>query len=153
MKNKAFTLIELLVVILIIGILAAIALPQYQKAVLKSRLSEQVINLKTLDRAQRLYYLNNGKFTRYVENLDIQAKVSFCGDYDTSICCSMPSIIQGLVFAWQGYHKSGHTYLQCLADVDNSEANTLCQSYQKQFGGSSSSPDGTTRTKYILNPV
>ncbi len=60
--TAAFTLIELLVVVLIIGILAAVAVPQYQKAVMKSRVAQAQISLKALIEAQQAYYLANGEY-------------------------------------------------------------------------------------------
>ena len=57
--KKGFTLIELLVVVLIIGILSAVAMPQYQKSVEKSRLSEVMMNLRTIREAYEFYQLEN----------------------------------------------------------------------------------------------
>lgn len=73
MKNKqAFTLIELLVVVLIIGILAAVALPQYQKTVEKSRAIEAVYVQRSLVPAVNAYYLNNSGYTGIsLDKLDV----------------------------------------------------------------------------------
>ncbi len=66
-----FTLIELLVVVLIIGILAAVAVPQYKVAVAKSRVSSILPIISTLEKAAYAYYWAHGGVTTSIHALDV----------------------------------------------------------------------------------
>ncbi len=73
--NSGFTLIELLVVVLIVGILAAVALPQYRLAVMKSRFTSLMSMADAVARAEEVYYLANGQYTKDPRNLDVEFPV------------------------------------------------------------------------------
>ncbi|MDO5764765.1 MAG: pilin [Elusimicrobiales bacterium] len=68
---QGFTLIELLVVVLIIGILSSVALPQYTKAVEKSRVAEALTLVRAIRDANEAYYMANGSYSSDLNNLDI----------------------------------------------------------------------------------
>ncbi len=80
-----FTLIELLMVVLIIGILAAVAVPQYQKAVEKSKAIQGMALVKSLAQAAQAYYLANGTYATSTDQLDVslsdaQKEEFYCND-------------------------------------------------------------------------
>lgn len=66
-----FTLIELLVVVLIIGILASIAVPQYFKVVEKGKAAEAISWLQSLKGAQERYLAKNGNYAAILTGLDV----------------------------------------------------------------------------------
>jgi type IV pilus assembly protein PilA len=72
MKKKGFTLLEVLVVIIIIGILAALALPQYMKTIKKARVAEATSNIGSIKGAEIRYYQENGSLTEDLSLLDVE---------------------------------------------------------------------------------
>ncbi len=71
LTKSAFALIELLVVLLIIGILSAIALPQYRHAVEKARAIEGIQLVKLVMKAQQMYYLENDAWATSFDDLSV----------------------------------------------------------------------------------
>lgn len=119
LKNAGFTLIELLVVVLIIGILAAMALPQYEAAVWKARFSEVLTTGKALETALSVYALENGLVNRAYLTPDDLSVNPFAGMTDGgdgfyySKYGGYAADVQSNRICWRGnlYRSSNHTDL------------------------------------------
>jgi type IV pilus assembly protein PilA len=73
MNRKGFTLIELLIVVVIIGILAAIAIPKFANTKSKAYITAMKSDLRNLVSAQESYFSDSAKYTTNLTNLGFKA--------------------------------------------------------------------------------
>lgn len=159
-NDSGFTLIELLVVVLIIGILSAVALPQYRLAVAKSRLAGLVSLGRSLQNSQRLYYLANGHFTTKFDELDVTCealedrahicvmpsgvRVQISGHYIQASDARVPGVL--LFFYIMGGDDGFHATCNAYDGNDSAFANKVC----KNLSGDGASRRNATNTWYLL---
>ena len=142
-NNKlGFTLLELLVVVLIIGILAAIALPQYNKFVRNTSYANMLQILKTVVTAEQSFYITNNSYTTDWNNLDISlptygsCRISGgrgggnCKDMGSNICMCLFSDSVSIGFKYgakvPGLSTSPSGYEWVLTKITiNNESNVL----------------------------
>lgn len=125
--HAGFTLIELLVVVLIIGILAAIAVPQYQKAVLKARSSEALVQGKALLAAEQAYVLSNGVMSMDLDALDVTLPENFRWECAAGYC-SYKRLAPHILYEISNYFGRSRPALWCIAGSGKAQEKQICAS-------------------------
>jgi len=146
-NNKAFTLIELLVVVLIIGILAAVAVPQYRRAVDKARLMKLVAMTKSVVDAEEAYYLANGTYTKDWDSLAVTLPgtvdsnaITFPDGQSVRLQLAVGGAVNGLtaydeklsnvhIYAFYANNTLWPGVLACYAYSTDKRAVNLCKSF------------------------
>ena len=159
-KSAGFTLIELLVVVLIIGILAAVALPKYQLAVAKSRVAAFQPLIRAVADANTRYYLANGEYTTDFTQLDIDLppggtlsssqnimtydnrQIYLCGESCSYSVQGTPDL--NISFYIEYYTSGG---IVCWAKNSSDQANQICRSLS---GAESTATSTLGYNRYIM---
>lgn len=106
--KKGFTLIELLVVVLIIGILAAIAFPQYQKAVDRSRYATMIQTARSIENAQEVFYIENGRYAEGFDELAVNLPSNLPREHDGRLSIGHAGFDTGTTYTSAIYYEEGN---------------------------------------------
>ena len=175
MRNKlGFTLIEMLVVILIIGVLAAIALPQYNRVVWKSRFVQAKTLTRNIANSEEVYFTVNGAYTSNFNDLDIDIFPTRYSDDKSIAYFAWGDCLLNITKTRQDVHcviykdhkkylnyileLANGTYLQdegskirCLAYGDNDKPTSTDMTYKiclEETGDTQPTPFGTTSLSF-----
>lgn len=156
---KGFTLIELLVVVLIIGILSAVALPQYQRAVNRSRMVQIQTYINHVAKLMQVHFLAEGNYDNYTnaypelyETANYQWIFKKGYNWHTAIGIDRPQMTRSETMTYLKAHaglkvssRAGDITIECVVEatssyVPNEDGKTLCHGlgYTKKSGAGTS---------------
>ena len=146
MREKfGFTLIEMMVLVLIIGVLAAVALPEYQRAVTRTHFVQGIAAIKSVIDSQQLYYLENSTYATSMEDLTLSLPKNSFSHFSAMLFDIPPSgsstpphiqmhykkYIDGTTVWLTGYFRNGErSQITCTVPTStraNSQARFLCE--------------------------
>ena len=155
-RYPGFTLIELLVVVLIIGLLTAVALPTYRRAVDKSRFAMLLPTTRALKEAQEIFYISNGYYAEQMHDLDVHPPADTNYTLKTAGEESDYNVIQAThnnlnnvrLASYLDRNSQFAGQLHCEAKVGDGRANDLCN---KLFMGNKLIATSDNYMGYLLN--